>query len=551
MSVVVWKGPQRWAVLAIAAVAAGAVAVPPANAAEVTAPGSVKVVGTMWGDTPANTSALRSYGTNDAMRDAGSLYTITQAIGARAVWNTEDSTGRAVTGRGVTVAIADSGVAAVPGLDTPGKIVRGPDLSLESNSDVYLGDDTFGHGTHIAGIIAAKDPVVRDARTGAPKATRPTDQLGVAPDAQLLPLKLASTDGSADVSQIIAGLDWIAQHRTDGGTNVRVVNLAFGTASVQPYEVDPLAAAAENAWRSGIVVVVSGGNGGTSAEGLTDPAIDPYVIAVGSSDPQGQVNGWTKNPTVADYSSRGNAARHVDLLAPGRSVVSLRAPGSFVDVNNPSGLVAGDAASRLFRGSGTSQASAVVSGAAALLLQAYPQLTPDQVKAALVSTATPMPGVDALSGGSGQVNVLAAQSAVAKALLDPHPSGTLLGSAQNFPVATGTGSLEQARAGAHLVDPDSGAVLTGEVDVQGVPWDAPAWSVASANGTSWSGGIWNGARWSGDGWTSTGWARARWSGSSWTRARWSDVLWDRARWSRARWSDDSWARARWSATAWS
>jgi len=150
-------------------------------------------------------------------------------------------------------------------------------------------------------------------------------------------LKLASTDGSTDVSQVIAALDWVSQHRTDNGMNVRVVNLSFGTSSLQAYQLDPLAAAAENAWHRGLVVVVSGGNGGAKASSLTDPAIDPYVIAVGSSDPNNKVDGWRNHPRVADYSSRGSAERHVDLLAPGRSVVGLSAPGSCVDVNNPQG----------------------------------------------------------------------------------------------------------------------------------------------------------------------------------------------------------------------
>jgi serine protease AprX len=553
---VVWRGPARVAlVAALGVVGLSAAAVPPAQSAEKKPPKQAAVAGTVWGDKKADRVALDLYDRNDAKQDPGSLFTITNAIGAREVWRDKDAAGRAVTGQGVTVAVLDSGVAAVPGLDAPGKVVRGPDLSLEANSDAVLSDDTYGHGTHLAGIIAGRDPVPTDPKSGAPKADDASKQLGVAPDAQLLALKLASTDGSTDVSQVIAALDWVAQHRSDQGLNVRVVNLSFGTNSVQPYQVDPLAAAAENAWRAGLVVVVSGGNGGPDAGGLTNPAIDPYVIAVGSSDPNNKVTGWD-HPRVAAYSSRGTEERHVDLLAPGRSVVGLRDPGSYVDVNNPEGLVKGDPDARLFRGSGTSQAAAVVSGAAALLLQAFPQLTPDQVKAMLVSTAKEVHDGNVLDAGAGQLDVHAAIEAAKKTTGAKDAAARLATAAQPYPAATGTGSLEEARGGAELVDPETGEILAGEVDVQGLPWDAPAWAAESAAGRSWTGGVWNRARWSGDTWTSSGWARARWSGSGWSRARWSDVDWDRARWSgarwsRARWSDDDWQRARWSGNAWS
>lgn len=503
-----------------------------------------KVDGTKWGDPQADQAAKDSSGNNLASLDPGSLFTVSYAVRARDAWNMQDATGRAITGRGVTVALIDSGVETVPGLDAPGKVVKGPDLSLETNSDDLAGHDTFGHGTHLAGIIAAKDAVPVDPKTGAPKTDDMSKQLGIAPDAHLLALKLATTDGSTDVSQVIAALDWVSQHRNDNGMNVRVVNLSFGTASIQPYQLDPLAAAAEHAWKRGLVVVVSGGNGGPLAGGLTDPAIDPYVVAVGASDPNGSAMGWV-SPSVADFSSAGTSARHVDLVAPGKSIASLRDPGSFVDVNYPVGRVAGDTSGRLFRGSGTSQAAAVVSGAAALVLQGNPALTPDQVKSVLVSTARPISGTSALLAGAGELD---AAAAVKAGMAIKAKTTTPV---QTWPSATGLGTLDGARGGNHLVDPDTGAVLSGEVDILGTPWNAQAWTTASANGTAWLNGVWMGAHWAGDGWTSTGWARARWAGSAWERARWADSSWDRARWARARWADADWDRARWASSAFS
>jgi len=560
---VVWTGRRRGAAVFVGlAVGLGSLAVgTPAWAGAAPPPPPppkpAKVVAPTWGDVLADAAAKDPLnGVYDPKRDAGSLFSVTTGIGARSVWNQKDASGRAVTGQGVTVAVLDSGVAAVPGLDGAGKVFRGPDLSLEANSVLPLSPDTFGHGTHLASIIAGEDVVKTDPKSGALSAGDATKQLGVAPDAQVLALKLASTDGSTDVSQVIAGLDWVTQHQHTGGMDVRVVNLSFGTDSVQPYQVDPLAAAAENAWRAGIVVVVSGGNAGADAGGLTDPAIDPYVIAVGAADAGGAVGGW-KTPTVASYSSVGTTQRHVDLLAPGRSIAGFRDPGSFVDVTNPQGRIAGDTSGRLFRGSGTSQAAAVVSGAAALLVQAQPSLTPDAVKAALVGTATPLPGVSALAGGAGELNVAAAVNAVNKAA-----TAGLLGAArQSFPAATGTGSLDGARGSSHLRDPWTGAVLSGEVDVQGNPWNGGDWAASSAQGTSWRGGSWRGEVWTGDyatatGWQSARWSSARWSDTSWdsarwSSARWSDASWDSARWSSARWSDASWDSARWSSARWS
>lgn len=511
-----------------------------------------------WGSSAADQAALDQHGRNKAAADAGSLYTVGNAIGARAVWKQRDSANRQLTGQGVTVALLDSGVASVSGLDGAGKLSLGPDLSIESNG-VLIDQDTYGHGTHLAGIIAGRDDAVLTGKTIAD--LDPSVQLGVAPDAGLLSMKVATTDGSTDVSQVIAALNWITEHQTNyDGSRVRVVNLAFGTNSVQPYQLDPLAAAAENAWHHGLVVVVSGGNDGPDAGRLTNPAIDPYVIAVGASDSKNTVAGWNA-PTVAAFSSSGTEQRHVDLLAPGASIVSLRAPGSFIDTTHPEGLVAGDSTGRLFRGSGTSQAAAVVSGAAALLLQAYPDLTPDQVKAALVSTASQVPA-SSVHAGAGQLDVAAALSALRSSSRSKSVTGPEKAAAQDFSISTGQGSLDEARGGDNLIDAD-GVRLTGEIDVQGNPWDAPAWWSASSGLSSWVGGDWMGATWTGSGWASqtdglesarwsaARWSAARWSSARWSAARWSSARWSNADWSAARWSDADWSAARWSSARWS
>jgi serine protease AprX len=555
----------RWglaATMACAAVlAAGPVASAapddPGHSAGGQAPGALSgsaaasgFAGSRWGSPAADALSKDEYGNHDARKDPGSLFTVETAIGVRDIWKTQDSEGQAVTGQGIGVALLDSSVAPVAGLDAPGKVTYGPDLSIEGNG-VLLHQDTFGHGTFMAGIIAGRGTTKSSSKLySAP----PAVQLGVAPDAKLLSLKLATTDGSTDVSQVIAALDWVTQHPVmPDGTRVRVINLSYGTDSAQDYQSDPLAAAAENAWKHGIVVVTSAGNGGTETGRVTDPAIDPYVLAVGAADSDNKVNGWAPQRTAAADFSSVATGRHADLIAPGTSLVSLRVPGSYVDANNPQGLVAGDVSGKLFRGSGTSMAAAVVSGAIADLLQAYPALTPDQVKYALTASANPIKDGDVNAVGAGMIDLPEAFK-VAGHLVKSNPKGAKLRAeaAQAFDPSTGQGSIDAARGAIVPVDAD-GVEISGEVDIQGIAWNAPAWWAASSSLTAWSGGQWMGTTWTGDGWMSddSGMASARWSSARWSSARWSSARWSSARWSSARWSSARWSSARWSSARWS
>jgi serine protease AprX len=509
-----------------------------------------------WGNSTTDAVAKDEYGEYQAAKDPGSLFTVGNAVGARGLWETKDRSGRALTGQGVSVALLDSGVSQVSGLDGVGKVTFGPDLSIEGNG-VLTQQDTFGHGTFMAGIIGGRGTTNPSAQLPSAPANV---QLGVAPDAKLLALKLATTDGSTDVSQVIAALDWVTQHPVlPDGTRVRVINLSYGTGSAQSYLVDPLAAAAENAWHHGIVVVTSAGNNGSENGRLTDPAIDPYVIAVGATDSGNRVSGWAPSSAkIASYSAVGSSDRHVDLVAPGTSLVSARVPGSFVDVNNPSGLVSGDVSARLFRGSGTSQAAAVVSGSVALLLQAYPTLTPDQVKLALTSSADPLVNAGPTAAGAGTLNLDKALG-VASHLVGTGGGDTTRRAAavQTFPRSTGQGSIDAARGGSVLVDPE-GLDLIGEIDVQGNTWNAAAWWQATSSLSAWSGGDWLGVTWTGDDWlpasgslTSSRWSSSRWSSSRWSTADWGSSRWSSSRWSSSRWSSSRWSSSRWSDAAWS
>ncbi|MGH2735089.1 MAG: S8 family serine peptidase, partial [Actinomycetota bacterium] len=325
------------------------------------------------------------YGLEEYARDVGSLNYVAQgATGAVGYYRS------GYTGRGVDVALIDSGVAPVEGLTRAGKVVYGPDLSFESQVDGLRDNDTFGHGTHMAGIIAGMDSTFE---RGVPFFA------GVAPEARVVSVKVADSGGATDVSQIIAAIDWVVQHRNDNGMNIRVLNLSFGTDGTQDYRLDPLTYAAEVAWRKGIVVVVAAGNNGYGSAKLNNPAYDPFVISVGGSDTKGT---WTtSDDTLGEFSSHGDGSRNPDVVAPGKSIVSLRTPGSAVDVTYPQGQVG----ERFFRGSGTSQAAAVVSGAAALIIDQRPGITPDQVKALLTKTADRLPAADSRGQGAGLIDL--------------------------------------------------------------------------------------------------------------------------------------------------
>jgi serine protease AprX len=483
---------------------------------------------TLWGDDDSGqgTRAVVN-GEWDGARDQGSLFSLTKRIGAQDAWR------RGVTGRGVTVALIDTGVAPVPGLEDADKVVDGPDLSYESQRAGTRYLDGFGHGTHMAGIIAGRDAGFD------PRSPSPGTFAGVAPGAELLSLKVATGDGGADVSQVIAAIDWVVAHRRDQGMNVRVLNLSYGTASTQPWQVDPLAAAVENAWDKGILVVVSGGNDGRS-QPLLMPAIDPHVLAVGAADHEG--TGFGLDDSVATFSNGGTRDRRPDVLAPGKSVVSLRVPGSFADQLHPEGRVPGDRAQRYFRGSGTSQAAAATSGAAALLFEARPGLTPAQAKAILMRTARPLMTLDPAQG-RGMVSIGDAVSFARSAWFLPSAATPRQDS-------SGLGSLEATRAGEHVVDPATGDPLVGEVDALGSAWDAAAWMTSQARGSSWNGGSWNGRTWTGTTWVDQKLQAVPWAGLSWSGVPWESHLFSEDQWEARSWRGDDWEARSWRARSW-
>ena len=453
----------------------------------------------------------------DAGTDAGSAFNAAELVRAHAAWDSGD------TGSGIDVALIDSGVTPVQGLAADGQVVNGPDLSFESQSAGTAHLDTFGHGTFMAGLIAAREPGI-DVDSSDTSAYQ-----GIAPDARIVSVKVADALGRSDVSQVIAGIDWVVQHAHDPGLNIRVLNLSFGTDSTQSYVLDPLAYAAEVAWRSGIVVVVSAGNNGGTR--LVDPAIDPYLIAVGALDTNSTLT--TRDDTVAWFSNKGTGSRRVDVVAPGVHVQGLRVPGSFVDQAFGS---SGRLDTRFFRGSGTSQAAAITSGVAALVLSSRPDLTPDQVKRLITGSSRLV-----RRAGSGQgYGVPDAARAIAGAY-------SVRTFAQRFTRSNGTGSLELSRGSHHVV---RDTPLVGELDIFGNAVDTAALAAQEAQQAAWDGGTWNGATWAGASWAGASWAGASWAGASWDGASWDGASWDGASWDGASWDGASWDGASWDGASW-
>ena len=465
----------------------------------------------------------------DPANDVNSMASTTQYTGAAAWW------AAGYTGDGVDVALIDSGVAPVDGLNTPGKVIHGPDLSIESQAPNLTNLDTFGHGTFMAGLIAGRDASLTAPYEGAPA----TAYRGMAPDARIVSIKVATADGGTDVSQVIAAIDWVVQHRTDNGMNIRVLNLSYGTNSAQWFGVDPLAFAVEQAWDAGIVVVAAAGNSGYQGKGsspaLANPAFDKRIIAVGASDSMGTAA--LGDDIVPDFSAaaRTGSARAPDFVAPGTHLQGLRVPNSYIDAH-VADVAKLDA--RFMRGSGTSQSAAIASGAAALILDKFPHATPDQVKRLLKSGAYDMPTcTKAGACGSGELR------------LEPIVSAPLPIFAQTVAPAVGGGSLEAARGSDHLTR--DGVVLKGEIDIFGKSFDSVAMAALEATRSAWSGGTWNGSSWSGSSWSGNSWSGSSWSGNSWSGNSWSGSSWSGNSWSGSSWSGNSWSGSSWSGNSWS
>ncbi|MDP3713029.1 MAG: S8 family serine peptidase [Mycobacteriales bacterium] len=346
--------------------------------------------------------------------------------------------GQGDAGSGVTVAVIDTGVADTALLTREsGRLVDGADTSGEGDGP----RDGHGHGTFMANLVAG----------GKWKGM----QVGVAPAARVVDVKVATADGSTSLSRVLDGFDWVVQNRAR--LDIDVVSLSLSAARPEEgYGRDPLTDGAERLRDAGIVVAVATGNDPSQ---VGDPGQDPLLMAVGAAD--------TTQTAASTASFSGSAVvaglQRPDLVAPGVSVLSVLPPSSRIAQSNPEAQTD----SGLWSGSGTSQATAVAAGAVAVFLSGREGLSPDDVRVSFAHAASPLSGT---ADGAGLLRI-----------------PTEVRRAADQPAWDGSGTA-------------------GEPAPTATSWSATSWSASSWSATSWSATSWSATSWSATSWSATSWS---------------------------------------------
>ena len=443
-------------------------------------------------------------------------------------------------GAGVRIAVVDTGVA--DSADFGDRLSHHDVTGTWSEGESH---DPFGHGTFVAGV-AAGDGTMSDGVYA-----------GVAPGAEVLDIRVADDEGGTDLVTVLKGLEKAAELEAD------VVNLSLSSGSELPYQIDPLTVALDRLWAAGTVVVVPTGNDGPSRASVTSPGVDPMLLTVGALDEKLTAN--RADDDVPTFSGRGPAPQGVskpDLAAPGTSLVSLRAPGSRVDVDNPSAVVDG----HYFRGSGTSFATAAVSGTAAMLLQrrADEALTPGQVKGLVMGTAYAASGLsDARDAGRGGLDLQQALVATAPPAADEDVDSPPPGDAdawRAFLQALMDGDRVAAANSWSRLSPEAhkwGANKWGAHKWGAHKWGAHKWGDADwvARANSWSAHKWAGGEISADEWQMRFWAAHKWAAHKWASDSFVAHKWAAHKWAAHKWAGEpsahKWAAHKWAASKWS
>jgi serine protease AprX len=291
-------------------------------------------------------------------------------VGAPQVWQ------EGITGRGITVAIVDTGLDQnLPGLrqDTNhnNRPIIWQDFVDDGNVPPNMPIDPNGHGSHIAGIIG-------DSRTGSGGLWN-----GIAPDVNFIGVRVLGETGMGTYESVIQGIQWVVANRET--YDIQIMNLSLVATPQSPYWADPLNQAVMQAWADGLVVVVAAGNSGPLPMSITVPGNVPYVITVGALTDNYTPEDWYDD-YIPPFSAAGptlDAFVKPDVIAPGAHMVSTMRSSAYIAQKHQANKISGT----YFSMAGTSQATAVVSGISALMLEHNPDLTPDEVKYRLTHTA--------------------------------------------------------------------------------------------------------------------------------------------------------------------
>ena len=411
-------------------------------------------------------------------------------------------------GSGITVAVVDSGISLdddfseVAGESGSGRVI----MQLGFNSSAYSAQDVFGHGTHVAGII------------GGNGTKSDGFYQGVAPGANLIGIKISDDYGMAYESDTVEALEWIFNNKDT--YNIRVVNLSIQSTVEQSYHDSALDAAVEILWFNGIVVVAATGNKGPDNgfnPVLAAPANDPFIITVGASEEKGDAD--RSNDSIASFTAYDETidfSVKPEIIAPGKDIVSVLSGSSWWRNNYPDRFVDGG----YFRISGTSMATPMVAGAAALLLQAEPDLTPDQVKYRLLETA----------GNVGKANYLDVYAAVA------------------------TPTMESANQGVtpHMLLAKMALIAywASENGEENIDWENIDWAAVNWNAVNWNAVNWNAVNWNAVNWNAVNWNAVNWNAVNWNAVNWNAVNWNAVNWNAVNWNAVNWNAVNWNALSW-
>ena len=375
-----------------------------------------------------------------------------------------------------TIAVVDSGIQA-DRADFAGRIVANVNLSTLPNNTTP--GDGRGHGTFVAGIAA-------DAASG---------YAGAAPNAKIAALDVMDDAGVAKTSDVIAACQWILANKAQ--YDIRVANFSLHSTTPSNFTKDPLDRAVEKLWFNGVTVIAAAGNYGipnAPSRVMYAPGNDPFVITVGALDVGGTV--WVGNDSTAPWSAYGytyDGFWKPEIGAPGRYMVGPVPAGSTLTVEKAANVTSPG----YIQLSGTSFAAPATAGAAAQILARHPSFTPDQVKGALMGTATKAPKAPPGSIGMGELD-----AAAAAAVSNP---------------ANPNRAIEQ-----YLIpDPAGGSTPV---------FNTVAWSDTAKANVSWDAVAWGDVSWSSVAWGDVAWSDVAWSDVSWQDVAWGDVAWGDVSW---------------------